>query len=317
MNKPFVISLVLAYSILFGLFLHPHKAPGEENGVDDVRPSILAGTWYPGNSDGLSKAIQGYLSRVEVTSLDGKLKALIVPHAGYVYSGPVAAYAYRLLQKTRFRRVILIGPSHRLGFAGVSVNLQSGYETPLGIVPVDQDLARKILKADPNTRWLRKAHSGEHSLEIQLPFLQTVLPNFKIVPIIMGQQDPDTCSNLSKTICQVLSDAEDTLLIASSDLSHFHPYNQAKALDQIFIDHVRMFDPQGLSKDLLQGKCEACGGGPVITILLAARDLGADKTSILSYANSGDVTGNHRSVVGYLSAAVIRSSDTGLRPKQD
>jgi len=317
MNKIFITYLILVYFILSGLFLHPHKALAEEKDLNDVRPSILAGTWYPGNPDGLSKAIQGYLSRVEMTSLDGKLKALIVPHAGYAYSGPVAAHAYRLLQKTRFRRVILIGPSHRLGFAGVSVNLQPGYETPLGIVPVDRKLARKILNTGPNTRWLRKAHSGEHSLEIQLPFLQTVLPNFKIVPIIMGQQDPDTCSNLSKTICQVLSDAEDTLLIASSDLSHFHPYNQAKALDQIFIDHVRMFDPQGLSKDLLQGKCEACGGGPVITILLAARDLGADKTSILSYANSGDVTGNHRSVVGYLSAAVIRSSDTGLRPKQD
>jgi AmmeMemoRadiSam system protein B len=317
MNKHFVISLALAYFILSGLFLHPHEAQGEENGPDDVRPSILAGTWYPGNPDELSKAVQGYLSRVKMTSLDGTLKALIVPHAGYVYSGPVAAHAYRLLQKTPFRRVILVGPSHRVGFAGVSVNLQSGYETPLGIVPVDQKLAKKILNASPNIRWLRKVHSGEHSLEIQLPFLQTVLQNFTIVPLIMGQQDPDTCSNLSKAIAQVLADAEDTLLIASSDLSHFHTYNQAKALDQIFIDHVRMFDPQGLSKDLLLGKCEACGGGPVITILLAARDLGVDKTSILNYANSGDVTGNHRSVVGYLSAAALRSSDTGPRPKQD
>jgi AmmeMemoRadiSam system protein B len=317
MNKHFIIYSVLAFFIFFGLFLHPHKTRGEEKGLNDVRPSILAGTWYPGNPDGLSKSIQGYLSGVEMTSLDGNLKALIVPHAGYVYSGPVAAHAYRLLQKTQFRRVILVGPSHRVSFAGISVNLQSGYETPLGIVPVDQKLARKFLNAGPNIRWLRKVHSGEHSLEIQLPFLQTVLQNFKIVPIIMGQQDPDTCSNLSKTIAQVLSDAQDTLLIASSDLSHFHTYNQAKALDQIFINHVRMFDPQGLSKDLLLGKCEACGGGPVITILLAARDLGADKTSILNYANSGDVTGNHRSVVGYLSAAVIRSSDTGPRQKQD
>jgi AmmeMemoRadiSam system protein B len=317
MNKNFVIYLVLAFFIFFGLFLHPHKTTGEEKGPNDVRPSILAGTWYPGNPDGLSKSIQGYLSRVEMTSLDGNLKALIVPHAGYVYSGPVAAHAYRLLQKTQFRRVILVGPSHRVSFAGISVNLQSGYETPLGVVPVDQKLARKFLNAGPNIRWLRKAHAGEHSLEIQLPFLQTVLQNFKIVPIIMGQQDHDTCSNLSKTIAQVLSDVQDTLLIASSDLSHFHTYNQAKALDQIFINHVRMFDPQGLSKDLLLGKCEACGGGPVITILLAARDLGANKTSILNYANSGDVTGNHRSVVGYLSAAVIRSSDTGPRQKQD
>lgn len=317
MNKNFVICLALACFILFGLFLHPHKSPGEEKGLKDVRPSILAGTWYPGNPDDLTKVIQGYLSRVEMTGLDGKVKALIVPHAGYVYSGPVAAHAYRLLQKTKFSRVILVGPSHRVGFSGVSVNLQSAYETPLGIVPVDRKLARMILNKGPNTRWLKKAHSGEHSLEIQLPFLQTVLQNFKIVPLIMGRQDPDTCSNLSKTIAQVLADVEGTLLIASSDLSHFHTYTRAKALDRIFIDHVRMFDPQGLSKDLLSGKCEACGGGPVITILRAARDLGADRTSILNYANSGDVTGKHGSVVGYLAAAVFRSSDTGPRPRQD
>jgi AmmeMemoRadiSam system protein B len=317
MNKNFFTHIILAFLILFGPFLHPLKTRGEEKGPQDVRPSILAGTWYPGNPDTLTSTIQGYLSKVHRTSLDGNLKALIVPHAGYIYSGPVAAHAYRLLQKTQFKRVILVGPSHRLGFAGVSVNLQSGYETPLGIVPVDLQLARKILNAGPNTRWLRQAHSGEHSLEIQLPFLQTVLKNFKIVPIIMGQQDPDTCLNLSKTIVRVLSEAEDILLIASSDLSHFHTYKEARALDQIFMDHVRMFDPQGLSKDLLLGRCEACGGGPVISVLRAARDLGADQTSILNYANSGDVTGNHRRVVGYLSAAVLRSSDMGPRPRQD
>jgi len=317
MNKNFVIHSILACFILLGLLLHPLKTRAEEKNPQDVRPSILAGTWYPGNPADLTRTIQVYLSRVQMSGLDGKLKALIVPHAGYVYSGQVAAHAYRLLQKRQFRRVILIGPSHRLRFAGVSVNLQSGYETPLGIVPVDLKLAEKILNQGPNTRWLREAHSSEHSLEIQLPFLQTVLKSFKIVPIIMGRQDPDTCSNLSKTIVKVLADAEDTLLIASTDLSHFHSYNQAKALDQIFIDHLKMFDPQGLSKDLLLGKCEACGGGPVISVLRAARDLGADQTSILNYANSGDVTGNRRRVVGYLSAAVLRSSDTGTRPRQD
>jgi AmmeMemoRadiSam system protein B len=316
-NKHCVISFTLVYIIFCVLFPHPYSALGEEKGSHDIRPSILAGTWYPGNPDELSKTIQGYLSRAKPAGLDGTLKALIVPHAGYIYSGPVAAHAYRLLQKTRFRRVILVGPSHRMSFAGVSVNLQSGYETPLGTVPIDQKLAERILNTGPNLRWLRKAHSGEHSLEIQLPFLQTVLRNFKIVPLIMGQQDFQTCSHLSKTISRVLSDAEDTLLIASSDLSHFHSYNQAKALDRIFIDHVGMFDPQGLSKDLLLGKCEACGGGPVITVLLAARELGADRTAILNHANSGDVTGDHGRVVGYLSAAVIKSSDTGPHPRQD
>jgi hypothetical protein len=123
----------------------------------------------------------------------------------------------------------------------------------------------------------------------------------------MGRQDYHTCSKLADTLLQVLDRREDTVLLASSDLSHFHPYNRAKTLDHQFIKKVRMFDPEGLSKDLAMGKCEACGGGPVITVLLAARKLGADRAVILNYANSGDVTGDHRSVVGYMSAALMSS----------
>jgi AmmeMemoRadiSam system protein B len=157
----------------------------------------------------------------------------------------------------------------------------------------------------PNIRWLRKAHALEHSLEIQLPFLQTVLKDFQIVPIVMGEQDIKTCTELANTLIQVMGDSPETLVLASTDLSHFHNYRQARHLDFKFIEQVQRFNPEGLSKDLLSGKCEACGAGPVITTLLTARKLGAGHAVILKYANSGDVTGDHNRVVGYLSAALV------------
>jgi AmmeMemoRadiSam system protein B len=304
MNKHVFRTFVLAHLVISALWLFPAYAAGEQSDLKDVRPSVLAGTWYPGSQDALAKSIAGYVSRVKPPHIDGKLKAVIVPHAGHMYSGQVAAHAYRLLEGSQFRRVILVGPSHRVAFEGVSVNLQSGYKTPLGVVPIDQKMAKRILDSGPYIRWLRIAHAHEHCLEIQLPFLQTVLNDFQIVPILMGQQDYTTCSRLANTLVQVMGGSEDTLILASSDLSHFHPYDRARALDLEFIKHVKGFDPEGLARDLSAGKCEACGGGPVITTLLAARKLGADRAFVLNYANSGDITGDHRSVVGYMSAAL-------------
>jgi len=305
MYKYFFRPFNLVPLVMCTLWLLTSQVAGEEKVFKDVRASILAGTWYPGSPDALTKTVQGYLSEARTPSPDGMLKAIIVPHAGYRYSGGVAAYAYRLLQGSRFTRVILIGPSHRVAFRGVSVNLQSAYKTPFGMVPVDQETGRRLLDTGPNIQWLRKAHALEHSLEIQLPFLQTVLNNFQIVPIVMGEQDMKTCSDLADTLIQVLGDSPETLLLASTDLSHFHNYRQAEALDLKFIEQVKRFDPEGLLKDLLSGKCEACGAGPVITTLLTARKLRADHAVILKYANSGDVTGDHSRVVGYMSAALV------------
>jgi AmmeMemoRadiSam system protein B len=306
---------IIVFFVILALWLFPSRVEADEKGLGNLRPSILAGTWYAGDRNALAQSIQDSLSSAEIPHLKGKLIALIVPHAGHRYSGGVAAHAYRLLQGRQFGRVVLVGPSHRGAFKGASVNCQSGYETPLGVVPVDRGFARKMLDAGTHVRWLKEAHAFEHSLEIQLPFLQTVLKNFKIVPILMGQQDLDTCVNLAHTLAPILKNTEDTLLIASTDLSHFHPSRQAKALDLQFIDRVRRLDPQGIAKDLREGKSEACGGGPVITVMLLAQALGANRAEILNYADSGQVTGDHGRVVGYLSAALIRSSDTGPHPR--
>ncbi len=310
----FFRSIVVLFSLIM-LGLLSHRVSGQEKELIDIRPSALAGSWYPGTKGALTDSINGYLRRAEVPHFNGILKALIVPHAGHMYSGPVAAHGYHLLKERPFKRIVLLGPSHRFRFKGVSVNLQTGYETPLGIVPVDREFALKLLDAGPDIRFLKKAHAQEHCLEIQLPFLQTVLDDFKIVPILMGQYTHETCSNLAGILVKLLEKDQDTLLLVSTDLSHYHPYDQAKALDRVFIQDVQNFDPIRLEKDLASGACEACGRGPVITAMIAARALGADRSVILNHANSGDVTGDHSSVVGYVSAALIKSSDTDQHPQ--
>ena len=283
------------------------QCEGEQRDKEDIRKSVLAGAWYPGNRQALTKAIEEYLAKADAKPPKGDLKALIVPHAGHIYSGPVAAHAYGLLRGKDIRRVIMIGPSHRVGFRGVSVNLQSGYETPLGIVPVDRELAKKIIDADPLVRQVPRAHSSEHALEIQIPFLQSVLNDFQIVPIIMGEQDYRTCSRLAEILYNVVGDLDKTLLLASTDLSHNYSDKQAKVLDSQFIDQVRNFSPKGLSEALLSGRCKACGGGPTITVMLAAQAWGANHSQILHYAHSGDVTGDRSDVVGYVAAVLYES----------
>jgi AmmeMemoRadiSam system protein B/AmmeMemoRadiSam system protein A len=272
----------------------------------NIRESVIAGSWYPGDPAQLTKDIKGYLAQVPSHKIDGELVALISPHAGYIYSGQVAAYSYKLLEGRHYDIVVVVAPSHRARFRGASIYPRGGFRTPLGIVPVAEDICDELLDKSPITNSLPEAHAQEHSLEIQLPFLQVVLKDFKLVPIVMGEQDLATCEELGRVIAAVIK-GKNALIIASTDLSHFHPYNEAKQLDKVVLDRVNAFDADGLSRDLDQGRCEACGGGPVVAVMVAARLLGADKGEVLHYANSGDVTGDRSSVVGYMAAALYKS----------
>ncbi len=311
-----IFSVFLATVLCLACFSFPQAWSAQpQPAPNDIRPSILAGTWYPANPDRLQKMILGFLTNTSVPRINGRLRAIIVPHAGYKYSGQVAAYAYRLLYTHRFKRIIMVGPSHRIPFPGVSVNLQKGYETPLGIVRVDVKVAREILNSDPNIHFYRDVHAVEHSLEIQLPFLQTVIKDFSIVPILMGSQDINTCRMLSSTLARVLPSLNSTLLLASSDLSHYHPYMDAKKLDACFIKLVSEMNPQALYDALRAGKCEACGGGPVISVMLTSLALGQCRALVLKAANSGDITGEKDRVVGYMAAALVTSSDKGPHPR--
>ncbi len=277
-----------------------------------IRESVIAGSWYPGNPQQLTQEIRRYLSQVEDIEVGGSLKALIVPHAGYMYSGGVAAHAYKLLQQQSFNRVIVVAPSHRAFFQGASIYNLGGYRTPLGVVPLDREIVDQLMQQSGSIHYVPQADAQEHSLEIQLPFLQVTLGDFRLTPVIMGEQSLENCKNLAAAVSNVCQ-GKDVLLVASTDLSHFHPYEEAKRLDQVVVDRVKDFDPLGLDAALRKGECEACGGGPVMAVLMAAQELGANKVKILHYANSGDVTGDKRGVVGYLSAAVVDNPGRGIR----
>ncbi|MBW2029555.1 MAG: AmmeMemoRadiSam system protein B [Deltaproteobacteria bacterium] len=299
------LTALVMLALFIALGQGSRHAFGEAIKTNTTRSPILAGTWYPADPKELKGVVKGYLSKARASAIGAKLLAIIVPHAGYRYSGQVAAHAYSLLLSRQYERIILLGPSHRLAFKGISVNLQAGYETPLGVVPVDRRMAEELIKKTPQAGWNPRAHAREHSLEIQLPFLQMVASGFRIVPILMGDRDYDTCQDLARAIAGLLGKTTKTLLVASSDLSHFHSYDTAVELDREFMAYVSRLDAPGLYRALSRGECEACGSSPVLTALLVAKHLGADHARILRYANSGDVTGQRSRVVGYVSAAIF------------
>ena len=295
---------------VFALVLVLLLLPAVQTGAapDQVRPSILGGTWYPGDAATLKKQITGFLDQAGKPTAPGRLLALIVPHAGYVYSGQVAAFGYSQLKGKHFGTVILVGPSHRAAFSGVSVDLRD-YETPLGRVPVNRELAQKIMDGSAGlVTNLAEAHDQEHCLEIQLPFLQEVLGNFKIVPLLMGSHDLETCRKLAATLARTVP-GQDALLLTSTDLSHFHTGDQARTMDAGLLEKVAAYDPEGLEADLASGRVEACGGSALVAVMMAAKDLGANRATVLKYAHSGDVTGDNSRVVGYMAAVLTASDD--------
>ncbi len=269
--------------------------------MNNLRKSAIAGSWYPGKSATLKQEIEKYFSYVPDSGLEGEIFGLIAPHAGYVYSGPVAAYAYKLIRGKKYESIVIVGPSHRVAFPGVSVYSRGGYETPLGIVPVDEDLADNIKNFSGIVKDIPAAHLQEHSLEIQLPFLQVALQDVSFVPLLMGDQRADTCYELAQAIYSAVQDKQ-VLIVGSSDLSHFHNYNVASQMDALALKHLQSFDADGLLESLNSDICEACGGGPMAVAMLVAKKMGAEKAQLLKYANSGDVTGDRSSVVGYAAA---------------
>lgn len=273
--------------------------------MEALRKSILAGSWYPEDPDILRNDIERYIQKVPDRELKGDIVGLIVPHAGYMYSGQVAAYAYKLIQGARYDAAIIVGPSHRAAFRAVSIYGEGAFETPLGIVSVNENMATEMKHLSKIIVDYPPAHAQEHSLEIQLPFLQSVLQEFSIVPLIMGDQSAAICRELASVISEVAKERR-TLIVASSDLSHFHDYRRAKELDEIVLKNIQDDNIEGLLDDLAHGRTEACGGGPVVVAMMAARELGAHHSQLLKYANSGDVTGDKKSVVGYTSAALYR-----------
>lgn len=270
-----------------------------------VRPPAAGGanSFYPDDPDELLHQVQELLERAPKKTVQGHLKGIVAPHAGYIYSGYTAAVAYRLLEGKTFDTVAIISPSHRDRFEGISVFDGKGYRTPLGIVEVDTNLREELLKVGGVIVQSHLGHRTEHALEVQLPFLQMVLKDFRILPIVMGEQYQEYCEILGNALSKVLRN-KNAVIVASSDLSHYHDYATATELDALVIDSVSKLDFNGLLKKLEMQQCEACGGGPIAAMLIAATKLGANRAEVVHYCNSGDVTGGKSSVVGYLSAVV-------------
>jgi len=268
-----------------------------------LRRAAFAGSWYPRTAAAIVAEVEGYLAAASPGAVTGRLVALVSPHAGLHYSGPVAAHGYSLLRGRAAVSVVLVGPSHRAAFEGLAVQASGEWETPLGSARVDEDLAQALVAADAAICDDPGLHRDEHSLEMQMPFLQHVMPGLRIVPVLMGTQSREEVDALAGALARVLPGRE-VLLVASSDLSHYQPARVASRLDAEVVEDVRRFDPESLMRRLETRDNVACGGGPVVAVMRAARALGADRALLLHYGDSGDVAEHDKShVVGYLSAA--------------
>jgi len=265
----------------------------------EVRAAKVAGQFYPDEPAELRALVQELLDRQPEPVIAKRPRALIVPHAGYQYSGLIAANAYRQLQGHRYDGVVVVGFTHRMRFDGSSVETREAVQTPLGEIPVDQEAAA-ILQSFPGITHDEAAHeSPEHSLEVQLPFLQVVLPRFRLVPMLMGGATREEASRLAEALA-ALSRFRDYLFVFSTDLSHYHPYDEAETLDERTIDAILHETPQAVDQLFDRGELEACGRGPIVASLFLADRLGYLSRTLFTHANSGDTwVGTQASVVGY------------------
>ncbi|MFC2055052.1 AmmeMemoRadiSam system protein B [Chloroflexota bacterium] len=281
----------------------------------DTRPSPIAGQWYPADASQLAAQVDSYVNAAQLPELEGEVVAVMAPHAGYTYSGPVAGYAFAALRGLTPEVVALISPMHYPYNEPLLTTAHSAYATPLGEVPVDHNALKaldSLLLMDLGYGLTRVAHDSEHSLEIELPFLQRVLEKpFRLLPVMVRDPSARVVRGLGKALAVLFSEggllaAESSILVASTDLSHFYPQSVANELDGEMLRHVEAFDPDGVLSVEDKGKGFACGRGALSAVLWAARGLGADHVEIVNYATSGDITGDLGSVVGYGAAVVTR-----------
>ncbi len=271
------------------------------NGIK-IRQPAVAGMFYPEKKMELDRTVAIVLEESREYDIPGVIQGMVVPHAGYTFSGGVAARAYRQVFEHDIDIVVVISPSHCEYFTEISIYDGYAYSTPLGALPVDREIAEKLLTTSPQIILSDKGHRfDEHALEVQLPFLQKVFNKFRFIPIVMGEHSQDNIQSLANGLAQVLKD-EKALIVASSDLSHFYTDEKATSLDQVVVEDMEKFDDEKLFQDLKSGRAEMCGGGPAMATMKACKLLGADKGKVLLYRNSGDITGDRSEVVGYLSA---------------
>jgi AmmeMemoRadiSam system protein B/AmmeMemoRadiSam system protein A len=272
-----------------------------------VKEPAVAGSFYPADKKVLAATVSAFLAKAAGTRPVGELVALVVPHAGYVYSGQVAAYSYDQLRGRGIDTVILIGSAHTSGFAGASVLTKAAMRTPLGDIPINRKIARSLVNEEALVLDAPGPFEKEHSLEVQLPFLQTVLKDFSIVPVLTGIQTGETFAHLSAKLGEIVRKHKNVLIIASSDLSHYHDAETAVRMDARIIDCMTRMSLEDLEQALSRREGELCGGYAVLMAMAVARNLGATHGTLYRYAHSGDVTGDRSRVVGYAALGIYKA----------
>ena len=287
--------------------------------TSDIRPSPIAGQWYPGDSRRLAAQVDRYIDDARLPEISGEVVAVMAPHAGHVYSGPVAGYAFAALRGATPDVVVVVSPMHYPYFEPLITTSHEAYATPLGVIPVHRQallILDEYLKEELGFGLAPVKQDTEHSLEIELPFLQRVLAKpFSLVPIMMREQNTKVARSLGKSLSRLISEDlaksdQKAILVASTDLSHFYTQEVANSLDAEVLRQVEAFDPVGVIRAEEQGKGFACGHGALAAVLWAAKELGANHAQVLRYATSGDVTGDFNRVVGYGAAVMTRRQDS-------
>jgi AmmeMemoRadiSam system protein B len=283
--------------------------------TETVRSPAVAGSFYPDSPKVLSAQVEKFIDDAALKETDDELIGLIAPHAGYVYSGHVAGYAYKQLVGQSFDTVVLVGLSHRYRIDGAAIYARGAFRTPLGDVPIDEDLASEIMRLNSDILDLPPAHANEHSLEVQLPFLQYLLSDFRIVTILLQDDSPENVIPLSQAIAEAMGDRS-ALLIGSTDLCHYPTYEEARKSDQVVIEAIECFDSDYLREQMDQYMqrqpaqnfhCMMCSTGAIYTTMRTAKALGGNRIEVLKAANSGDVPiGGRDQVVGYMAAGIYR-----------
>ncbi|MCP5095976.1 MAG: AmmeMemoRadiSam system protein B [Chloroflexi bacterium] len=275
-----------------------------------VRPSPIAGMWYPGQADQLRQTVQRYLNQVDVEEINGRVLGLLVPHAGYRYSGQVAAHAFHYTNGLSPELVVVLSPYHRTHHAALLTSGHESYATPLGNVIVDVDARQQLntyLQNKLGFGLLPIQNDGEHAIEIELPFLQTILSEFNLLPIMIREQTASVAKAVGEGLAELAVNKR-ILIVASSDLSHFFDQTEALLFDKELLRRVESFDPDGVISAESEGMGFACGRGAISAMLWAAKLLGSDSIRIVHQATSGDVTNDYSSVVGYGAAVVWASA---------
>ena len=276
----------------------------------DLRPSPIAGLWYEGDPKVLARTVDGYLDHAELPKLEGEVIAVVAPHAGHRYSGPVAGYAFAALRRRTPDLVAILSPFHNYQNAPFLTSGHDAYATPFGAVPIDRasiDSLDAELRSELGFGLTRITNDSEHSLEIELPFLQRSLASeWKLLPVMVRTQDASVSEKLGRALAKTVQ-GKNAILVASTDLSHYYDQQTALTLDRAMLAQIEAFNPKGAFDLDRSGKGYACGLGALTAVMWASRELGADKVKILKHATSGDITGDYDAVVGYGAAVLLKT----------